>query len=55
MQFGMLDAQRIIWDWTSVYSNFELWRIFSPYLFFGTFSFPFLIAMYVLVSQRCAL
>jgi len=49
-QFGLLDPSRIVWSWAALKTNFELWRLVTPYLYFGGFSFPFLIAMYMLVQ-----
>ena len=41
---------RLVWSWELVYRKLEIWRLVSPFVFWGGFSFPFLINMYVLVS-----
>ena len=36
--------------WPSVIHKFEIWRVFSNFIFFGTFSFPTLLQIYMLVQ-----
>mmetsp|Transcript_27414 Transcript_27414/g.81981 ORF Transcript_27414/g.81981 Transcript_27414/m.81981 type:complete len:277 (-) Transcript_27414:399-1229(-) len=50
VSFGLLDPRRILWSWPLVYQKFEVWRAATAYVFFGGFSFPFLINMYLLVQ-----
>ena len=48
--FGLVDPYRLLWSWPAVRHRFEVWRFVTPYVFFGGFSFPFLINMYLLVQ-----
>ena len=50
LSFGMLDGARLIWVWPLVAKKFEIWRLVTPFLFWGGFSFPFVINMFVLVQ-----
>ena len=48
--FGLMSPMRLLWSWELLSSKFEIWRLVTPYTFFGGFSFPFLINMYLLVQ-----
>lgn len=48
VSFGMLGVDYLIFDWDLFFRHLHLWRIVSPFLFFGKFSFGFLIAMVIL-------
>ena len=48
--FGLMSPSRLLWSWPMVYHKFEIWRVATPFIFFGGFSFPFLINMYLLVQ-----
>lgn len=48
--FGILSGNHIVFNWTAITTKFELWRLVSPFLFAGSFSFNTLIACYMLVS-----
>ncbi|KAJ8598158.1 hypothetical protein CTAYLR_007373 [Chrysophaeum taylorii] len=50
VSFGILPPYRVIWSWDLVWHKFELWRLITPFAFFGGFSFPFLINVYLLVQ-----
>jgi len=50
LSFGMVSATRLVWQWELVSRKFEVWRLVTPFLVWGSFSFPFLINMYVLVQ-----
>lgn len=50
VSFGYLDPASFAFIWPKVYSDFEVWRIFTCFIFFGKFSFPFLIQTYMLVQ-----
>ncbi|KAH8090009.1 hypothetical protein JL720_6305 [Aureococcus anophagefferens] len=48
--FGLMNPMRLLWSWPLLSQKFEVWRLVTPYTFFGGFSFPFLINMYLLVQ-----
>lgn len=48
--FGFMQPHRVVWFWPMLYHKFEVWRLVTPFVFFGTFSFVFLINMYILVQ-----
>ena len=48
ISFGLVDPYRLLWSWPAVRHRFEVWRLITPYFFFGGFSFPFLINLYLL-------
>eukprot|EP00616_Rhizochromulina_sp_CCMP1243_P003764 CAMPEP_0118963040 /NCGR_PEP_ID=MMETSP1173-20130426/1129_1 /TAXON_ID=1034831 /ORGANISM="Rhizochromulina marina cf, Strain CCMP1243" /LENGTH=263 /DNA_ID=CAMNT_0006911355 /DNA_START=98 /DNA_END=889 /DNA_ORIENTATION=- len=48
--FGIVSPFQLHLDWTRVWRGFEIWRLASNFVFFGTFSFPFLINLYLLVQ-----
>eukprot|EP00618_Florenciella_parvula_P019107 CAMPEP_0119538048 /NCGR_PEP_ID=MMETSP1344-20130328/50575_1 /TAXON_ID=236787 /ORGANISM="Florenciella parvula, Strain CCMP2471" /LENGTH=228 /DNA_ID=CAMNT_0007580789 /DNA_START=18 /DNA_END=701 /DNA_ORIENTATION=+ len=52
--FGMISPMSLTLDFGRLSSKFEVWRLATNFVFFGTFSFPFLIQMYIFVqySQR---
>ena len=50
VNFGILSPYQIMWSWTDITSNFEIWRFASPFLFAGKFDFNTLIACMTLVS-----
>ena len=48
--FGLLNPGSLGLDWRPVIHKFEIWRILSNFIFFGPFSFPFVISLYVLIQ-----
>lgn len=50
VNFGVIDAYKIMWSWPGITQQFELWRVLTPFLFAGGFSFNTLIACYMLVQ-----
>jgi len=50
MYLKQISPYRFIWNWPLVWEKFELWRLVTPFIFFGGFSFSWLIDMYLLVS-----
>lgn len=46
---GTLDPTKMLFYPPLVYQNFEIWRLVSNFLFFGKFSFGFLMQMFILV------
>ena len=48
--FGLMNPMRLLWSWPLLSQKFEVWRLVTPYTFFGGFSFAFLINMYLLVQ-----
>lgn len=41
----------LYYNWDLVYNQGQIWRLITPYLFFGVFSLDFLFHMYFLVSN----
>ena len=54
ISFGLVDPYRLLWSWPAVRHRFEVWSLITPYFFFGGFSFPFLINLYLFNSIRRA-
>lgn len=48
--FGLVSAPQLHLDFTSLWQRFEIWRLATSFCFFGPFSFPFLIQLYMLVQ-----
>jgi len=48
--FGLLSPYALLFSPNAIIKGFELWRMFTPCIFFGNFSFPFLIQMYLFVT-----
>ena len=44
--FGYLSAWSLALDWVGIVQRFEVWRLFTPFIFFGTFDFNFAITMF---------
>jgi Derlin-2/3 len=42
----------LYFNWNLVYNEGQVWRLITPYLFFGVFSIDFLFHMYFLVRTR---
>jgi len=49
-QLDILDPSLLILNWDLVINKFHIWRLFTCVLFFGPFSFQFLMQMYFFVS-----
>jgi Derlin-2/3 len=47
---GVLNPMLIILDWTLILGKVHVWRLLSCVLFFGKFSFPFLMQLYFFTS-----
>jgi len=48
--FGLINPIFLILDFHKVFYNFEIWRLFTAFLFHGRLGFPFLIHMVFLVQ-----
>jgi hypothetical protein len=48
--FGMIDPMSLALMWPLIIKKFEIWRLAGNFIFFGPFSFPFLIQLYLLVQ-----
>lgn len=48
--FGLLSPWQLYLDWGRVLSKFELWRLATTFLYFGGFSFRFVIQLYIFVQ-----
>ena len=49
-QLRVVSIESLFLDFGAVFGKFEIWRLFTAGTFFGKFSFPFLFALYFLVS-----
>lgn len=49
--FGWISPVAMVLHFPSIKNNFEIWRLFTPFIFAGTFSFQFLIHMFVLYEN----
>ena len=48
--FGVINPTQLLLDLPRLWQKFEVWRIPTSFAFFGGFSFPFLIQLYMLVQ-----
>ena len=46
----IISPYSLYYNWDLVYNKGQIWRLITPYLFFGLFSIDFLFHMYFLVS-----
>jgi len=53
--WGLISPYYLILNWQAIYKGFEVWRLISPFLFFGKLSFPFLIHLIFLYRYSTAL
>lgn len=49
--FRLMNPMLLIFHWPSIYKNFEIWRLFTSFIFAGNFSFPFLMHTYMLYQN----
>jgi Derlin-2/3 len=54
-RLSLIASHSIVLIFPAVFQNFEIWRLFTNFLFFGPFSFNWLIAMYFLYTYCGAL
>ena len=52
VNFNLVSAYDLAFNWSLIYGKFQIWRLFSCFLFVGTFSFNFLMHVYMLY-QNC--
>jgi len=50
VSFGLVDPRLIIFSWDAIWNRFEIWRLLTPFLFFGKFSLGFLFQIMMLVN-----
>eukprot|EP00455_Lapot_gusevi_P050054 TRINITY_DN7202_c0_g2_i1.p1 TRINITY_DN7202_c0_g2~~TRINITY_DN7202_c0_g2_i1.p1 ORF type:complete len:228 (+),score=36.58 TRINITY_DN7202_c0_g2_i1:70-753(+) len=50
--FGILSPFHLFLDFDLVFKKFQIWRLVTNFLFFGTFSLPFVFQMFIL-SRYC--
>lgn len=50
VNFGMVSPYKVPWIWESFKSNFEIWRVITPFCYLGDFSFATLFGLYMLVN-----
>lgn len=49
--FGMINPMNLIFFWENIRRRFEIWRLFTPYLFAGGFSFNYAMHLYMLYQN----
>lgn len=54
-KLGFVVPDTLYFAWPLTWGNFEIWRFFTNFIFFGDFSFPFLIQLYLLVTYSSRL
>lgn len=47
----LLNPQLLPFLWPNIWKKFEIWRLFTSFLFAGTFGFPFVMHMYMLYQN----
>lgn len=47
---GLVGIDKIVFMWEPLKDNFEVWRLFTPFLYMGQFSLPMLFGLYLLVE-----
>lgn len=47
-RLGLLNPWLLAWDWTAITHKFQIWRLVTPFAFFGMPSFPWLIQLFML-------
>jgi Derlin-2/3 len=53
VSFGAVNAGTLYFSWPHIRYHFEIWRLFTPFLFAGAFSFPFVMHLWMLY-QNCS-
>ena len=46
----MISPMKLVYFWDSIWTDFEIWRFLTAFLYIGQFSFPTLITLYMLQS-----
>lgn len=46
--FGIISVGNLIWDYGALSQKFEIWRLMTPFLFAGSFSFQTVILIFLL-------
>jgi Derlin-2/3 len=50
VSFGFLSPLSLVLDWSRIVQQFEIWRLVTNLVFYGKFSFNFVISLYLLVQ-----
>eukprot|EP01006_Ploeotia_vitrea_P025216 TRINITY_DN58066_c0_g1_i1.p1 TRINITY_DN58066_c0_g1~~TRINITY_DN58066_c0_g1_i1.p1 ORF type:complete len:235 (+),score=92.24 TRINITY_DN58066_c0_g1_i1:48-752(+) len=53
--FGVISPMHLYLDFELVWKKFEIWRLFTCFIFFGKFSLPFLFSMLILTRYSTML
>lgn len=53
--FGLFNPMSLILDFGMIWNQFEIWRLFTAFAFFGKLGFPFLMNMYFMYSYSLRL
>lgn len=48
---GYMSPSTFIFSWERIRNNFEIWRLFTPFIFAGSFGFPFVMHLMVLYEN----
>lgn len=51
VSFGLVQPVDIVMDWGMIIKRFQVWRLFTSFVFAGTFSFNFLMHIFVLYEN----
>ena len=51
LSFGMLQGFSLVFNWMMIKNKFQFWRLFTPFIFAGSFSFNFALHTYVLYEN----
>lgn len=49
--FNLISSFKLIFFWPLIWEKFELWRLLTPFVFAGGFSFPFAMHLYMLYQN----
>lgn len=49
--FQFINPMNFIFSWPMIWQKFQIWRLFTPFVFAGGFSFPFLMHVYILYQN----
>lgn len=51
VSFGIMQGTTFIFYWPNIWNKFELWRLVTPFVFAGSFSFQYAMHLYVLYQN----
>eukprot|EP01041_Mallomonas_annulata_P010436 gene10436-21778_t len=51
VSMGQINAISLVFIWPEIWGKFQIWRLFTSFLFVGTFSFNFVFHMFILYQN----